>query len=371
MHILHIVGARPNFMKAAPVIRALAAHDVIRQSLVHTGQHYDAAMSAVFFQQLGMPAPDCNLGVGSGTHAQQTAAVMQAFEPVLLERKPDLVLVYGDVNSTVAAALVCAKLGVRVGHVEAGLRSRDRTMPEEINRVLTDQLSDLLFTPSADADENLLREGIDLARIHLVGNVMIDTLIRLLPRTENHPTAISRESPNALVTLHRPSNVDDLPWLRELLSTLATLSEHLNVIFPVHPRTRRSLADLGFSANGTRMQFIEPLPYLEFLALQRRAALVITDSGGIQEETTFLGVPCLTVRENTERPITLTQGTNQLVGRDLQKLRATAEAILKRNSGTKETRENHNIPLWDGHAAERIAQIVAAQATPLRSLSSV
>jgi UDP-N-acetylglucosamine 2-epimerase (non-hydrolysing) len=371
MHILHIVGARPNFMKAAPVIRALAAHDVIRQSLVHTGQHYDAAMSAVFFQQLEMPAPDCNLGVGSGTHAQQTAAVMQAFEPVLLERKPDLVLVYGDVNSTVAAALVCAKLGVRVGHVEAGLRSRDRTMPEEVNRVLTDQLSDLLFTPSADADENLLREGIDLARIHLVGNVMIDTLIRLLPRTENYLTAISRESPHALVTLHRPSNVDDLPWLREVLSTLATLSEHLNVIFPVHPRTRRSLADLGFSADGTRMQFVEPLPYLEFLALQRRAALVITDSGGIQEETTFLGVPCLTVRENTERPITLTQGTNQLVGRDLQKLRATAEAILKRNSGAKETRENHNIPLWDGHAAERIAQIVAAQATPLRSLSSV
>jgi UDP-N-acetylglucosamine 2-epimerase (non-hydrolysing) len=371
MHVLHIVGARPNFMKAAPVLRALAAYPEIRQSLVHTGQHYDAAMSDIFFQQLEMPAPDSNLGVGSGTHAQQTAAIIQAFEPVLLDlerddRHPDLVLVYGDVNSTVAAALVCSKLGVRLGHVEAGLRSHDRTMPEEINRLLTDQLSDLLFTPSADADENLLREGIDRARIHLVGNVMIDTLVRLLPRTENYPTTLSDQSPYALVTLHRPSNVDDLPWLRELLSTLATLSEHLNVIFPVHPRTRRSLTDLGFSANSARMQFIEPLPYLEFLALQRRAALVITDSGGIQEETTFLGVPCLTVRENTERPITLTQGTNQLVGRDLQKLRATAEAILQRNSGSKEMRENHNIPLWDGHAAERIAQIVTAQATPLR-----
>jgi UDP-N-acetylglucosamine 2-epimerase (non-hydrolysing) len=364
MHVLHVVGARPNFMKAAPVMRALATHTGVRQTLVHTGQHYDDAMSGVFFQQLEMPKPDCNLEVGSGTHAQQTAGVMLAFEPLLLERKPDLVLVYGDVNSTVAAALVCAKLGVRVGHVEAGLRSRDRTMPEEINRLLTDQLSDLLFTPSADADENLLREGVDAARIHLVGNVMIDTLVRLLPRAEEcfpsgHP------SPYALVTLHRPSNVDDLPWLRELLAILADLSGQLHVIFPVHPRTRQRLDGLSpLNNSNSRLRLLEPLPYIEFLALQRHAALVITDSGGIQEETTFLGVPCLTVRENTERPITITQGTNQLVGRDLLRLRAAAAEVLSRNSGLEKEKGNerkrliNQLPLWDGHAAERIARII-------------
>ena len=362
MHILHVVGARPNFMKAAPVLRALAAHSGIRQTLVHTGQHYDAAMSDVFFQQLEMPEPDCNLGVGSGTHTQQTARVMLAFEPVLVERQPDLVLVYGDVNSTVAAAQVCSKLGVRLGHVEAGLRSRDRTMPEEINRLLTDQLSDLLFTPSADGDENLLREGIAASPIHLVGNVMIDTLVRLLPRAEQHfPADIPK--PYALVTLHRPSNVDDLPWLRDLLSTLSDLSSQLNIVFPVHPRTRQRLNDLG-SATKTnpRLRLLEPQPYLEFLALQRHAAMVITDSGGIQEETTFLGVPCLTVRENTERPITITLGTNQLVGRNLQTLRAAATEIIARapssQSQSREVSANHRVPLWDGHAAERIANII-------------
>ena len=367
MHILHVVGARPNFMKAAPVLRALAAQSGIdqtklRQTLVHTGQHYDAAMSDVFFQQLEMPEPDCNLGVGSGTHAQQTAGVMLAFEPVLVERKPDLVLVYGDVNSTVAAAQVCSKLGVRVGHVEAGLRSRDRSMPEEINRLLTDQLSDLLFTPSADGDENLLREGIDASRVHLVGNVMIDTLVRLLPRAEEHfPADLS--SPYALVTLHRPSNVDDLPWLRELLATLVDLSGELNIVFPVHPRTRQRLDDLGAgTATNSRLRLLDPLPYLEFLALQRHAAMVITDSGGIQEETTFLGVPCLTVRENTERPITITLGTNQLVGRNLQRLRAAAGEIIARASSpelqNREVTASHRVPLWDGHAAERIANII-------------
>ena len=361
MHILHVVGARPNFMKAAPVLRALSAHSAIRQSLVHTGQHYDAAMSDVFFQQLEMPQPDYNLGVGSGSHAQQTAGVMLAFEPVLLEAKPDLVLVYGDVNSTVAAALVCSKLGVRVGHVEAGLRSHDRSMPEEINRLLTDQLSDLLFTPSADGDENLLREGIDAAKIHLVGNVMIDTLLRLLPRAEERfPEGVP--SPYALVTLHRPSNVDDLPWLRELLAVLAELSAQLHVIFPVHPRTRQRLDGVApaHDANA-RLRLLEPMPYLEFLALQRRATLVITDSGGIQEETTFLGVPCLTLRENTERPITITQGTNQLVGRDLRRLRAAAAEILDRELTRKRSTQpdTARVPLWDGHAAERIAQIIA------------
>jgi UDP-N-acetylglucosamine 2-epimerase (non-hydrolysing) len=354
MHILHVVGARPNFMKAAPVLRALSTYPEIRQSLVHTGQHYDAAMSDVFFHQLEMPQPDFNLGVGSGTHAQQTAAVMAALEPVLLERKPDLVVVYGDVNSTVAAALVCSKLGVRLGHVEAGLRSRDRSMPEEINRLVTDQLSDLLFTPSEDGNQNLLREGIDPAKIHLVGNVMIDTLIRLLPKAElNLPCAL--EGPYVLVTLHRPSNVDDSPWLRDLLVTLAALGEQHAIIFPVHPRTRQRLNELGFSASANpRFHLIEPLPYLEFIALQRQARLVITDSGGIQEETTFLGVPCLTVRENTERPITISRGTNQLVGRDLKRLRDSAERALQNGTQPKKI----SVPFWDGHAAERIARII-------------
>lgn len=358
MHILHVVGARPNFMKAAPVLRALSSHSGVRQTLVHTGQHYDAAMSDVFFQQLEMPQPDRNLGVGSGTHAQQTAAVMVALEPLLLELKPDLVLVYGDVNSTVAAALVCSKLAIRVGHVEAGLRSRDRSMPEEVNRLLTDQLSDLLFTPSPDGDENLLREGIDSSRIHRVGNVMIDTLVRLLPRTPQHLPA-DLPSPYALVTLHRPSNVDDLPWLSDLLATLADLSAQLTVIFPVHPRTSQRLEALGSKQPScARLRLVEPLPYLEFLALQRHAALVITDSGGIQEETTFLNVPCLTVRENTERPITITMGTNQLVGRNLNKLRSAAKEILQRSVETNAKLNTARVPLWDGHAAERIAQII-------------
>jgi UDP-N-acetylglucosamine 2-epimerase (non-hydrolysing) len=377
MHILHVVGARPNFMKAAPVLRALASKPGVRQTLVHTGQHYDCIMSDVFFQELEMPQPDCNLEVGSGSHAQQTAAILRAFEPVVIERKPDLVLVYGDVNSTVAAALVCSKLGFPVGHVEAGLRSRDRTMPEEINRLLTDQLSDLLFTPSADGDENLLHEGVDRSRIHLVGNVMIDTLVRLLPRSEQHRRA-NLASPYVLVTLHRPSNVDDLPWLRELLATLAELSQQLTVVFPVHPRTRERLSSLVSDAGShPRLQLLDPQPYLDFLSLQRGAALVITDSGGIQEETTFLGVPCLTVRENTERPVTITMGTNQLVGRDLQKLRKAAAEILRQEleDGPKQARTEKrgtetqhrppcHIPLWDGHAAERIAEIVLRRGTP-------
>ena len=353
MHILHVVGARPNFMKAAPVLRALNAYPEVRQTLVHTGQHYDASMSDVFFRQLEMPEPDRNLEVGSGTHGQQTAAVMQAFEPIVLDLRPDLVLVYGDVNSTLAAALVCSKLSVPVGHVESGLRSRDRSMPEEINRVLTDQLSDLLFTPSQDGDDNLLGEGIARSKIHLVGNVMIDTLARLLPKAEaNLPDGI--KAPYALVTLHRPSNVDDLAWLRELLATLSDLSSQLSVIFPVHPRTRQRLNDLGDHSANVRLHLLEPLPYLEFISLQRGAALVITDSGGIQEETTFLGVPCLTVRENTERPITISLGTNQLVGRDLKRLRSVAEEIL--NSPGRD--QHKPVPLWDGHAAERIARII-------------
>jgi UDP-N-acetylglucosamine 2-epimerase (non-hydrolysing) len=358
MHILHVVGARPNFMKAAPVLRALALHPGVRQSLIHTGQHYDSAMSDVFFQQLQMPVPDCNLGVGSGSHAQQTAAVLTTIEPILLERKPDIVLVYGDVNSTMAAALVCSKIGIRVGHVEAGLRSRDRSMPEEINRLVTDQLSDLLFTPSEDGNQNLHAEGIGRDKVHLVGNVMIDTLVRLLPQAENEfPADVAL--PYVLVTLHRPSNVDDLPWLQEMLSTLSQLSEQLKIIFPVHPRTRQRMGELGSSiaANG-RLQLLDPQPYLSFLALQARAAMVITDSGGIQEETSYLHVPCLTVRENTERPITVTLGTNQLVGRDLGKLKRAAGQILKDKSDAPARAARPCIPLWDGHASERITEII-------------
>ena len=360
MHILHVVGARPNFVKAAPVLRALGAHGEVRQTLIHTGQHYDSAMSEVFFQQLGMPEPDCNLGVGSGTHAQQTAAVMQAFEPVLQEHKPDLVLVYGDVNSTLAAALVCSKLRVRVDHVEAGLRSRDRTMPEEVNRVVTDQLSDRLFTPSADADENLIREGIERSKIHRVGNVMIDSLVRLLPTADRcFPADIPL--PYALVTLHRPSNVDDLSWLQELLTALADISSRLSIVFPVHPRTRQRLNQLGVAEKmNSNLRLLDALPYREFIALQRRASVVITDSGGIQEETTFLGVPCLTVRENTERPITVTVGTNQLIGKDVEKLRSAVREITNGASTEENPRElgKSRVPLWDGHAAERLAQVI-------------
>ena len=357
MHVLHVVGARPNFMKAAPVLRAMNAYPGVLQTLVHTGQHYDPRMSDIFFAQLGMPAPDCNLEVGSGTHAQQTAAVMVALEPVLRERQPDLVLVYGDVNSTLAASLVCSKFGVRLAHVEAGLRSLDRSMPEEINRLLTDQVSDLLFTPSSDADENLRREGIEKSKVHFVGNVMIDTLVRLLPETEarfDHNTP----RPYALVTLHRPSNVDDLSWLGELLATLSDFSSNLTFIFPVHPRTRQRLNELRtLSKAGQNVRLCEPLPYLEFIALQRHAAMVITDSGGIQEETTFLGVPCLTVRQNTERPITISMGTNQLVGRDVGQLKKAADAIMRK--GSDRHTPARPIPLWDGHAAERIARVIA------------
>jgi UDP-N-acetylglucosamine 2-epimerase (non-hydrolysing) len=355
MHVLHVVGARPNFMKVAPVLRALEGADV-RQTLIHTGQHYDASMSEVFFQQLEMRAPDVNLEVGSGTHAAQTAEVMIRIEPVLARFKPDFVLVYGDVNSTMAAALVCSKLGLRVGHVEAGLRSRDRSMPEEINRLVTDQLSDFLFTPSEDADDNLRREGIPGQRIFRAGNVMIDTLMRLLPRADAvRPAGVLRNY--ILVTLHRPSNVDDSGWLAELLAELAEASHGLEVLFPVHPRTRQRIHEFGLETTLTgRVKLLDPLPYLEFLALQKGAAVVITDSGGIQEETTFLGVPCLTVRENTERPITVKLGTNRLVGRNASRLRKELRAALASGPSPKVA-----IPLWDGHAAERIAQFLLAQ----------
>ncbi len=356
MMVLHVVGARPNFMKVAPVQAALAGRKGVRQVLVHTGQHYDSFMSDVFFQQLEIPEPDFNLEVGSGSHARQTGEIMIRLDPVISENKPDLVLVYGDVNSTAAAALVCSKLLVPLGHVEAGLRSFDLTMPEEINRMVTDRLADYLFTPSPDGDENLLHEGVAPGKIHLVGNVMIDTLIRLLPRAGT-PDLARRLSlagrPYALVTLHRPSNVDDPVELHRILETLSKISQNMAVIFPVHPRTREVMKqmDVGFLPMG--LHLVEPIGYLEFLGLQRTATVVITDSGGIQEETAFLGVPCLTVRENTERPITVQLGTNILVGRDMARLKAEVDRILS-GKGKK----GSSPPLWDGKAGERIADVI-------------
>jgi UDP-N-acetylglucosamine 2-epimerase (non-hydrolysing) len=351
VNVFHIVGARPNFIKVAPVMNALKTRKHVVQNLIHTGQHYDANMSDVFFEQLGIPAPNVNLAVGSGSPAWQTAEIMTRLEPVLLDGKPDVVLVYGDVNSTVAAALVGAKLGVRVGHVEAGLRSFDRTMPEEINRLVTDQLADMLFTPSEDGDINLQKEGIPAERIFRVGNVMIDSLVRLL-------SAAQRQDRNrlperyALVTLHRPANVDDGVILKHILQSLLEVSQDLSVIFPAHPRTRKRIADFGLHAD--QLQILDPLSYLEFLGMQSRATVVITDSGGIQEETTYLGVPCLTLRENTERPITVSLGTNVLVGRDPEKLRFELSRVLSGNA-----KKGTIPPLWDGHAGERIAALLA------------
>ncbi len=352
MHILHVVGARPNFMKAAPVFKALSQRGAF-QTIVHTGQHYDALMSDVFFQELGISTPDVNLQVGSGTHAQQTAAIIARFEPVLLERKPDWVLVYGDVNSTVAAALVCAKLLVPIAHVEAGLRSFDRTMPEEVNRVIVDQISTILFTPSEDGNANLLNEGITKDKIKLVGNVMIDTLVSLLQKAKEQsiPDLPKRF---ALVTLHRPANVDDKEFLRDIIHVLQDVSRDLKVFFPVHPRTRQRISALGLDSCGNNgLCFMEPLSYLQFLAMQTKAEVVITDSGGIQEETTYLGVPCLTLRDNTERPITTEIGTNILLGRNAMRLR---EELGKINSGIRKS--SCLPPLWDGHASERIASIL-------------
>jgi len=356
--ITHVIGARPNFMKAAPVHRALASRGV-PQTIIHTGQHYDVVMSAAILEELGLPEPDVNFGVGSGTHATQAAQVMVAMEAHLGSARPDLLLVYGDVNSTMAATVAAVKLGVDVGHVEAGLRSGDRSMPEEINRLVTDRLARWLFTPSRDGDENLLREGADPASIRMVGNVMIDTLVRLLPIAdgERELRAFSLQNgtgprPFALVTLHRPSNVDDPEMLRQLFGALDGIARQVPVIFPVHPRTRERMR--RFAIDEGRVSLSDPLTYLQFLGLQRHAAVVITDSGGIQEESTFLGVPCLTMRENTERPVTVTVGTNRLIGRDTAAMRLEVEAILAGRGKTG------SIPdLWDGRAAERIAAALA------------
>jgi UDP-N-acetylglucosamine 2-epimerase (non-hydrolysing) len=343
-------------MKLAPLVRAAASRPDLTHVIVHTGQHYDPEMSDAFFTQLGIPRPDHNLEAGSSSHAQQTAAIMERFEPVCLAVKPDVVLVYGDVNSTVAAALVAAKLGIKVAHVEAGLRSRDWSMPEEINRVLTDRLSDWLFAPSRDGVANLRAEGLPAERIHMVGNIMMDSLVRLLPQAEalDAPGRFGVDRQRyVFVTLHRPANVDDPSRLRELLDTLAELSQEAAVLFPVHPRTRARIAALGWQTPTAGVRLLEPLPYLETLSLVNTASLVFTDSGGLQEETSFLGVPCLTVRPTTERPVTITEGTNRLVApRREQILTAAREAwsVGRRTRGS--------IERWDGRTAERIMGVL-------------
>ncbi|MEO8097252.1 MAG: UDP-N-acetylglucosamine 2-epimerase (non-hydrolyzing) [Acidobacteriota bacterium] len=367
MRILHVVGARPNFMKVAPLLRAMGRHpDIFQSFLVHTGQHYDPQLSDVFFEELGLPQPDINLGVGSGTHTQQTASVMLRFEETLNQLKPDAVVVVGDVNSTLACALVCAKERVPVAHVEAGLRSFDPGMPEEINRVLTDRISDLLLTPSPDADENLRREGYPPERIVCVGNVMIDTLARLLPQAEKRWEALRTRlgtRPYVFVTLHRPSNVDDPKNLSEIMDVLAEIAKRIAVVFPVHPRTRQSLRSAGIRP-APGVQLVEPLGYLDCVAAQRHSDFILTDSGGIQEESTYLGVPCLTLRPNTERPITITHGTNRLVPGAPRDLLHEANRLLDGDRPGPRCP-----PLWDGHAAERIVEVLQSFLTGRRKPS--
>ena len=360
LKILNIVGARPNFMKIAPIVREMRRRESdFLPLIVHTGQHYDAAMSDSFFTDLGIPQPDFHLEVGSASHAVQTAKIMMAFEPIVVAEKPDWVLVVGDVNSTIACALVCAKLNIKVAHVEAGLRSRDRTMPEEINRILTDSISDLLLTTSLDADENLKAEGVSADKIHFVGNVMIDSLFYSLNVAENSTVRQDlnlTEKEYAVLTLHRPSNVDEKEIFSGLLAALTEIGEKLPIIFPAHPRTRARIDEFGFAdrVKNSNIKLIEPLGYLDFLRLYSGAKLVLTDSGGLQEETTALSIPCLTLRENTERPITIEMGTNILVGTNPQKITETAFDVLANKNQTQDAKIP---PLWDGKSAERICDI--------------
>jgi UDP-N-acetylglucosamine 2-epimerase (non-hydrolysing) len=362
MRILNVVGARPNLVKMAPLLREMSRHGEFEPLLVHTGQHYDEKLSEVFFQQMGIREPDVNLGVGSGSHAWQTAEILKRIEPVLLEHHPDLVLLVGDVNSTIAVSLAAVKLGIPIAHVEAGLRSFDRTMPEEVNRVVTDALANYLFVTEQDAVENLLREGRPRECIHLVGNVMIDALRYFLPQAQH--SRVGEElglmngkgfRPFAVLTLHRPSNVDSSEKLESLLNAIEEVGERLPVVFPVHPRTQAMIARLG-TDKYRHLKMIPPIGYLDFVCLLSRASLVLTDSGGIQEETTALGVPCLTLRENTERPVTVVEGTNEIVGLDPAKIHKGVDDIL---AGKWKT---GSLPqLWDGHAAERIVEILRAE----------
>jgi UDP-N-acetylglucosamine 2-epimerase (non-hydrolysing) len=358
--IINICGARPNFMKIAPLMRAYAAHRNLQPMLVHTGQHYDDNMSDLFFRQLQIPQPDVNLEVGSGSHARQTAEIMTRFEPLVLEHRPDWVVVVGDVNSTIACGLVATKLGVKVAHVEAGLRSFDRSMPEEINRLLTDAISDLLFVSEPSGLENLRKEGVDEDKMRFVGNVMIDTLRFNLEKAAQSPilrTLNLEPGGYNILTLHRPSNVDDPETFGRIATALEEISADLPIVFPIHPRTVHNLEKLGFSERFKRMRglrIVEPLGYLDFLHLMGKATVVLTDSGGIQEETTILGVWCLTLRENTERPVTLTRGTNTLVGTDPQRIVSEYRRCRAKPAGKPPVPEK-----WDGRAAERIAAILA------------
>ncbi len=376
LKVINVVGARPNFMKIAPIVAAMRERaDEFAPLIVHTGQHYDAAMSDAFFADLNLPQPDVYLKVGSGSHAAQTAAVMQRFEPIVLAEKPDWVLVVGDVNSTLACALVAAKLHIKVAHVEAGLRSRDRTMPEEINRVLTDQLADLLLTPSSDADANLRAEGIPDERIRFVGNVMIDALFAQLERakvsTVREDLGLAGKA-YAVLTLHRPSNVDERATFKRILDALAEISDHFPIIFPVHPRTRARITEFGFAEHVKSLEnlhLIEPLGYLDFLRLYSGAALVLTDSGGLQEETTALGIPCLTLRENTERPVTVSMGTNQIVGTNTDKIIYAARRVL--DAPRRAVPSHAKLPpLWDGHAADRILDALVSDEKSMASASA-
>jgi UDP-N-acetylglucosamine 2-epimerase (non-hydrolysing) len=362
--IINVVGARPNFMKMAPIIEALNHHpDRFQQTLVHTGQHYDEPMSKVFFDNLGMPRPDIDLEVGSASHAEQTARIMMAFEPVCLDKRPDLVIIVGDVNSTLASALTAKKLGIAVAHVEAGLRSRDMTMPEEINRICTDAIADLLFTTDRQANENLGKEGIPAERIHFVGNVMIDTLERHRAAAANlsliEDLSLTQHG-FAVVTLHRPSNVDDKATFQRILEALQEISKNLPIILPMHPRTRMRIEEFGLNHllgnDDSGIATMDPLGYLEFLHLTMNARLVLTDSGGLQEETTVLGVPCLTLRPNTERPITCTQGTNQVVGNSKTQILGAARSVLDQPFPNSRAPEK-----WDGRAAERIVEVLLQQ----------
>jgi UDP-N-acetylglucosamine 2-epimerase (non-hydrolysing) len=361
--IICVCGARPNFMKIAPLMKALNRRSEFQTLLVHTGQHYDAKMSHLFFEELNIPKPDVNLEVGSGSHAVQTAEIMKRFEPVALEFKPDYVLVVGDVNSTIACGLVAVKLGVKLIHVEAGLRSFDRTMPEEINRILTDSISDLLFVTEPAGIENLRNEGVDSGRVHFVGNVMIDTLLANRSKAEQSNILEKLNLAKklyAVITLHRPSNVDDMDNLGKIIAAFETIQKDLKLVFPIHPRTKKNIEGSALKDRVAAMKnliLLEPIGYLDFLKLTANAALVMTDSGGIQEETTILGVPCMTLRENTERPVTVTEGTNRLVPIETADILRHYQQI---KAGRFEGRGG--IPkFWDGRAAERIAEIIARQ----------
>ncbi len=368
LKIFNIVGARPNLPKIAPLLREMSRHPQLDPVLVHTGQHYDEQLSDIFFRQMGIPPPQVNLDVGSGSHAVQTAEILRRIEPFLVEQKPDLVLVVGDVNSTIAVSLAAAKLGIAIAHVEAGLRSFDRSMPEEINRILTDALADYLFVTEEDAIDNLLREGRPREAIHFVGNVMIDSLRFFLPMAQRSTIAHELNLLNgngwrrfAVLTLHRPSNVDSSEKLVRLLGAIDSVAMKVPVIFPVHPRTQSRLRQAKIR-HSDNLHVISPLGYLDFLCLLSKATLVLTDSGGIQEETTVLGVPCLTLRDNTERPVTISQGTNTLVGTDEGKILRAVTEILSGKSKTGCMPQ-----LWDGHAAERIVEILMRAEFPRRS----